>query len=218
MAKIVVTHNFKRLEALLTGLGSKKDVQKAVSRSIKRTLTTVRKVGVQEIKAKKLMKLKSSEAKQKVHAYDEAIASKPVSSQYGKIWFGGRGESLGRFYAKRVSAGRSKSIMGQKKDGGWQGVRLFRVKLNSYGAPYLKHPERSFISTKRGGPVVFARMAGAQRLPIEKLKGPSMAELVQSTGIINRLESTARSRYETEFDRNVKFYAEKSLARAKAIK
>lgn len=218
MSKIVVTHNFKRLSALLTGLGSKKDIQRAVSRSIKRTLTGVRKVAGSEIRAKKLMKLKASEAKQKVHAYDEAIASKPVSEQYGKIWFGSKPESLGRFYARRIAAGRSAIVAGQKKDGSWQGVRLFRVQLNSWGAPYLKNPERSFISLKRGGPVVFARVAGAHRLPVEKLRGPSMATLVQESGIISTVERTAATRYATEFDRNVEFYAERALARAKAVK
>lgn len=217
-SRIVVSHNFKRLEALLTGLADKKTVQRAVARSIKRTLTGVRKVAASEIRAKKLIKIKASEAKQKVHAYDEASPSKDVASQYGKIWFGGKGESLGRFYARRVAAGRSKVLMKQDKYGGWQGVRLFRVKLNSWGTPYLKDPERSFISTKKGGPVVFARVAGSKRLPIEKLKGASMATLVQESGIIRTVEATARARYSAEFDRNVKFYAEKALQRAKSIK
>jgi hypothetical protein len=218
MSKIVVTHNFQRLSAMLTGLGDKKAVQKAVSRSIKRTLITVRKVGSQEIRAKKLLKLSAKEAKQKVHAYDEAIASKPVAEQYGKIWFGGKGESLGRFYARRVVAGRSKSLMKQDKYGGWQGVRLFNVKLNTWGAPYLKTPERSFLSVKKGGPVVFTRMAGAKRLPIEKQKGPGMSDLVEQSGIIRTLAATASRRYQAEFAVNVKFYAEQAIARGKSRK
>jgi hypothetical protein len=218
MSKIVVSHNFKRLEALLTGLADKKAVQKAVARSIKRTLTSVRKTGAQEIRSKKLLKLKAAEAKQKVHAYDEAKPSKAVSEQYGKIWFGSKGESLGRFYARRVAAGRSQVVMRQNKEGGWQGVRLYRVKLNTYGQPYLKDPSRSFVVDRKGGKVVFARDPGAKRLPVQKLKGPGMADLVQQSGIIRRLQAVARNRYEREFDNNVKFYAEQALARARAIK
>lgn len=217
-SRIVVSHNFKRLEALLTGLADKKTVQRAVARSIKRTLTGVRKVAASEIRAKKLIKIKASEAKQKVHAYDEASPSKDVASQYGKIWFGGKGESLGKFYARRVAAGRSTVVMGQDKQGGWKGVRLYSVRVNAWGSSYIKDPKRTFMVKKAGGPVVFEREAGSKRLPVQKLKGPGMAELVKESGIIRTLESVARSRYSEEFDRNVKFYAEQAIQRALAKK
>lgn len=219
MSKIVVSHNYQRLSALLRGLGDKKSVQKAVSRSIKRTLTTVRKVAAQDIRAKKLIKISATQAKQKVHAFDEARANKPVEAQYGKVWIGSKAEPLGRFYARRVVAGSSKHPMLERQDkgGGWRGVRLYRVKLNEYGAPYLKDPKRSFISQKKKGPVVFTRQ-GKDRLPIEKQHGPGLAELALRTGIHRRMVQTAGARYQVEFENNVRFYAAKALERAKALR
>lgn len=217
-SKIIVSGNWSRLSTLLTGLGDKKSVQKAVARSIKRTLTSVRKVAAQEIRSKKLIKLTSAEAKQKVHSYDESSGGKPVAEQYGKIWFGSKAESLGRFYARRIARGRSSVIMGQDKYGGWRGVRLYGVKVNQYGAPYLKNPDRSFLVAGKRGPVVFERLAGSKRLPIEKVKGPGLAELVEQTGIIRRVQSVAKDRYEKEFAVNAKFYAEQALKRAKTGK
>ena len=218
MSKIVVTHNFKRLEALLTGLGDRKAVQKAVSRSIKRTIKGVRKTAVAEIRARKFLKMSSAELKGRIRAFDEARASRPVEEQYGKIWIGSRPEGLGKFYARRIAAGRSSTLMRQNKYGGWEGVRLYRVQLNQYGAPYLKDPSRSFLVDRGRGKVVFTRVAGVKRLPVEKQKGPGIAELAANAGIHQRLASVASERYAREFDGNVKFYAERALARAKQAK
>lgn len=216
-SKVVVTHNMQRISALLRGLGDKKSIQKAVSRSIKRTLTTVRKAAVQELRAKKLIKLSAAEAKQKIHLFNEAKAGKPVQNQYGKIWFGSKPESLGKFYAQRISAGRSHVIQRRNNRGGWEGVRLYKVKLNPWGQPYLKDPKRSFLVKRGKGSVVFQRL-GHTRTPIDKLKGPSMAELVGQSGMIPNLAGIASRRYSEEFDRNVEFYAKKALERAKAFK
>lgn len=212
-SKIVITSNFTRLTALMHGLGNKRDLQRTVSRTIKRTLTTVRKEGGKQLRSAKLIKLTASQAKLKVHAYDEANAGKAIEAQYGKIWIGSKAEPLGRFYARRVSAGRSKVVMKQDRFGGWNGVKLYRVLLNQYGAPALKDPKHSFLSMRKKGPVVFRRL-GQKRLPIEKQFGPGLASLVKQTGIMRSLATVAQNRYRVEFDRNVKFYAEKAIARA----
>ena len=218
MSKIVISGNMKRLNVLLRGLADKKAVQKAVARSIKRTLTSVQKTAASGIRAKRMLKLTAAQAKRKVHSFDESGPAKAVSRQYGKIWFGSNPESLGRFYARRVAAGRSHAIMRQNKYGGWEGVRLFRVKVNSYGQPYLKEPKRSFLVERGRGRVIFTRVAGVSRLPIEKQFGPSMAELVNSSGLIVRIRDVARERYEKEFESNVRFYTQKALERAMKAK
>jgi hypothetical protein len=215
MSKIVVTHNFKRLETLLTGLGDRKEVQKVVARSIKRTLTGARKTAVAEIRARKFLKMSARELKSRIHLYDEARASKPVEQQYGKIWIGSRPENLGKFYARRILAGR---LNRQSESGGWQGVRLYRVQLNQYGAPYLRDTSRAFLVDRGSGKVVFSRIAGAKRLPITKETGPSLAELAANAGIPRRIADAASTRYLNEFDTNVRFYAERALARATAQK
>lgn len=217
-SKIVVTHNFQRLSTLLQGLGSPKEIQKAVARSIRRTLPKVQKAAFTMIQAKKLLKLKQSEVKTRARSYVQGNAGTPVEEQYGKIWITPRPESLGKFYARKVAAGRSETVQRQDKFGGWQGIRLYSVRLNQYGAPYLKDPKRSFIAQKKGGPVVFKRAPGAKRLPIEKQKGPGAAELVEQTGIHRVLADVASVRYHQEFEHNVKFYAERALNRAKGIK
>jgi hypothetical protein len=209
-SKIVISGNFQRLSALLKGLGSKKDVQKAVARSIRRTLPSVQKRAFQEIRSRKILQLKQSEVKQRARAYVQGSGSTPVANQYGKIWITPKQESLGRFYARRVAAGRSEPL------GGGRGfrVRLYGVKLNEYGAPYLKSPERTFLVDRKGGKIVFTRVAGAKRLPLEKQRGPGMAELLQKTGIVSTLAEVARVRYAAEFEQNLHFYAERALARA----
>jgi hypothetical protein len=214
-SKIVVTHNFARISAMLTHLADKKAIQRAVARSIKRTLPSVQRAAFSEIRAKKLLKLGAAQTKKRVRSYAEIGAAKPVAEQYGKIWITSQAESLGRFYARRVYAGRSTTVMGQDKYGGWKGVKLYSVKVNSYGAGAIKDPKRTFLVSHGGGSVVFARMAGSKRLPVEKLKGPGMAELVRNTGIYQRLAQVAERRYATEFEVNAKFYAEQAIQRAK---
>lgn len=214
-SKIVITHNFQRLSSLLKGLGSTKDVQKAVARSIRRTLPGVQRKAFQELRAKKILKLKASELKTRARAFTEGNASTPVSRQYGKLWITPKPESLGRFFPRRVAAGRSNTVQGQRNDGSWLGVRLHSVKLNQYGQPHLKDPKRSFIVDRKGGKIVFRRVS-AKRLPIEKQFGPGLAQLVQQTGIITRIASYASRRYQVEFGKNVEFYAEKALKKALA--
>lgn len=213
-SKIVVSHNFSRLTALMSGLGDKRSLQQAVARSIKRTVPSVQRAAFQEIRSKKLLRIKASEMKSRARAYLEVGGSKAVSQQYGKVWITPQAESLGRFYPRRIAAGRSQIVMGQNKEGGWQGVRLYRVKLNPFGQPYLKNADRSFVVDRGGGKVVFERMAGAKRLPIEKLKGPGMAALVRQTGIDRRLAQVAETRYRVEFAVNAKYYADRAWARA----
>jgi hypothetical protein len=218
MTKIVVTHNMQRISALLMGLGDRRSLQKAVARSIKRTLPSVQRSAFNEIRAKKLLRIKAGEMKLRARAYLNTGASKPVDSQYGKVWVTPKAESLARFYARRVRAGKSKHLFKQNEYGGWQGVQLFKVKLNAYGAPYLKNPDRSFLVPRGSGNVLYTRMAGAKRLPIEKQYGPGMADLVQETGIIRTMADVAERRYATEFESNAKFYAEQAINKAMRIK
>lgn len=207
MAKIIVAHNFQRLNALLTGLGNKREVQQAVARSIRRTIPAVQRTAFTEIRAKKVLKLKAGEMKLRARAYMEVGAGKSVDRQYGKVWVTPKAENLARFYARRVRAGTS--IFG---------TPLFKVKLNTYGQPYFKSQDRAFLVNRGSGQVLFARVAGAKRLPIVKEKGPGMAELVQQTGIINTMAKVAQTRYQSEFQHNVQYYAQKAIERAMASK
>lgn len=202
--KIVITHNFQRLTALFSGLGNKREIQQAIARSITRTIPAVQNVAFSEIRAKKILKLKASEVKQRARSYKNVGAGKAASEQYGKVWVTSQAESLGRFYAKKVRAGTSKLT----------GRPLFRAQVNSYGTPYLKNPDKSFIVKRGGGSVIFARVSG-RRLPIEKLYGPGMSELVQQTGIINTMARVASERYQKEFEHNVRFYADRAVQKAK---
>jgi hypothetical protein len=203
MSKIIVSHNFSRLNALLKGLGDKRTIQQAVARSIKRTLPSIQRTAFTEIRSKHIMKIKASEMKLRARSYSVVGGSKSVAEQYGKVWFTPKEESLARFYARRVRKGTS--IFG---------TALYAVKVNQYGAPALKDPSRSFLVPRGGGAVIFARTTG-KRLPIEKVKGPGMAQLVQESGIMSSLVQVAERRYEAEFAVNVKFYAERALERAK---
>lgn len=205
--KIIVSHNAKRLNVLLSGLADTKTVQAAIARSIKRTLPAIQKKGFQELRSKQVLKLKASQVKQRMRAYSVTGSGKPASEQYGKVWITPKPEGLAHFYAKRVRAG--VSIFNRP---------LYAVRLNSYGQPYLKNPGRSFLAGNKGGGVVFARMAGAKRLPIEKQFGPGLAQLVQETGILNSMEQVALVRYAEEFDHNVEFYVQRALDRALAVK
>jgi len=104
--------------------------------------------------------------------------------------------------------------MKQDKFGGWNGVQLYSVRVNTYGAPYLKNPDRSFLVKKGGGNVIFARMAGAKRLPIEKVWGPSMAELVAQSGILPSVAAKAQERYTTEFAANMEWFTDQAIKKA----
>lgn len=208
--KIVISHNFQRLHALLTGLGDKRQIQKATNRAIRRTLPGIQRLAFTEIKAKRLLKMKASEIKLRARSYMNAGAGKPVSEQYGKIWITSKGESLARFYAKRVRAGTSKLT----------GSPLFKVQVNQFGASALAgKQDKAFLVKRSGGSggIVFARIAG-KRLPIEKLYGPGMTELLSTTGIFSRLVSYADVRFQKEFDDNLKFYAASAVQKANGVK
>jgi hypothetical protein len=213
LTKIIVSHNLLRVKALMQNLGDKKSIRQAVARSIKRTLPAIQRIAIRETRAKKMLKMSASDMKYRVRAYLRIGNHIPVDELQGKLWISPKEENLALFYSRRIVAGRSKSLA---KRGGWQGVRLYGVKVNKYGAPYLKNPKHTFQVLKgfRGGGRVFERLSSAKRLPIFSLDGPAVADLVQKEGIFAKIVDVATERYEREFLHNVDFYAKRAIARA----
>lgn len=204
MSQIVISHDFKRLETLLSGLGSK-DLRKAVSRSIKRSIKTVGKVTSQQIRAKKLISMKAATLKSRLRVRDVTGSNKPIAEQYGELRISGRRESLARFYARRILAGKSALT----------GTKLYRVQVSGMGKPYLDEKKAFMIWRGAGASkVILARVANT-RLPVEKQVGDSVAALVDKAGMLPELQVVAIARYKTELEANTRYYVAQAVERAK---
>ncbi len=163
------------------------------------------------------MRMSNAEAKKRVQTFYKLGPSVSAARQYGKLWFTSFGEGLVRFYARRVRAGRSTQFETMAGGHGWIGVQLYSVKVNAWGAPFIKDDKRTFMAKVHGREHVFQRMS-EKRLPIEKVLGPGMSELVQVSGIFKSLGQLAQARYEKEFDHNLKFYVDQAVKKAMATK
>jgi len=213
--RIEINHNQELIKNVLENLSSEKEMRLAVNHSLKRTAKGVAMFAINSMNEKKVLRLNKARMGKAILTYFNGGASSPVSEQSAKVFFTSVGQPLGRFYARRVSAGKSKALMKQNKYGAWPGVRLFSVRLNAFGAPYLSDPKRSFIVQKPGGPLVFKRLS-EKRLDIQKQLGPSLSDLIKSVGLLPSVEAYARDRYSKEITHNVKFYTERAIARALA--
>lgn len=211
--KVVIDQSqFKRMKTLLTGLGDKREIQKTIATSIRRTLPSVRKIAVSGMKSKKMItNIDADGYKRKIRSFLNVGGSKSAKEQYGKVWMTSYGESLARFITQVTAIPRKGANI---KPGGKPN---FAFTLNSWGRPYLKNPERSFLVQKHGGNILFARV-GSKRLPIEKLKGPSVSDLIQQGGILPLMVTQARTRYEKEFKQNLEYFTGRAIRGAKGAK
>jgi hypothetical protein len=203
----VDVRDFKKLGLLLKDI-SDKTLRQASARSISRTITTIRKDAVKEFRSSKLISMKSSTMKKRIRAFNHAKSNQPVNSQFGEVTISGKPESMSRFFA-HLNATTSK-----------HGQTLYGVTVSALGKEYMEGKDSSAFFMKRNGQLVnavFARSSN-KRLPIQKLTGPSLGKIAQDHGMLTGLGATAQRRYSTEFEHNLKFYADLAVRRASGSK
>lgn len=214
--KIIISSSYGKLFSLLKELGNSA-AKKAVRRALKRAITGVSTTASRDMRAQKLIHLGARAFKSRFQTELNTGPSVPISSMFAAITVSGKAENLARFYAKRYVAGRSNSIMAQDKFGGWKGVKLYGVKVNSLGQQDLTQNAFLLDNGKGKDKVILSRTTNA-RFPLKKLKGPSIAEILQHSGELKKLRAVGAERYEKELRANVKYFASQAVAKASSGK
>lgn len=216
MTKIVINDQFWKVEKLLGGIDARA-AKAAVSRSLSRAITGVAKAANKGIRAKKLVNMGVKALKRNFKVQKNIGRATAVSEMYASLTIAGKPLPLARFYARRISAGKSKSLMKQNKYGAWTGVNLYSVRVQVLGSSYIV--ERGFMlqKGKGGGKVILARL-GKERKPVKKQFGPSAAELSQKSGLTTELLTVARTRFRNEMTRNMSDEVQRAIKKAQAAK
>lgn len=113
--------------------------------------------------------------------------------------------NLFRFFARRKLVRRVKSHFGIQQYGkrAQKTLRLYGAMVRVMGHSYMAGS--GFIVDKNGAKIIMKR-TGSERLPLEKLWGPSMFKIMQGTGVQEKAQVRALAVFRTNFNSDFRFY------------
>lgn len=177
---------YKQLGKAIVELG-RKDARAATSRALKRAATSVTAQGVKSIRERRLVRLPAGDLKRLFSTRMNVKGD--IRSMFAVISISSRAISLAKYWAKRVAPPAGK----QRTSKIGYGHKLKAVRVNVLGKSYI--PGGAFLVDGKNGGVIMKRV-GRARLPLAKLYGPSVADLVIYSGIQGELETLGMERLE----------------------
>lgn len=209
MTTIKLSHNIREVEELLART-TQKAATAAVRRVLQRTATGLAAQGARGISTGRLIKLSIAELKQRFAIRGNTDrAGVSLRDLYVAVHIASRAESLRLFYPTAVkrTQGRRRVVKVE--------VRVFGNSDGYVTGGFLFDTRSRKRVDKLSNSTIILKRMGPGRLPLRKMHGPSISDIVRRTEILEGLERYAQERIAREIAGDLKRNLERAAAKLK---